>query len=164
MACVLSALLADDTMQLRASLSSVSTALVCFVRVLCLLPASTRYWADEDPHTAERTDALHIPLALNEDEIETLLAAGVGWGGRDAGYAPLCDALSGIAHDIAYGPDHIALYMHRDGFLQRTHPALVAKIVTMMRSQVITCDLVSSRHCALMCLVYRAWCHSPTNI
>ena len=38
---------------------------------------------------------------------------------RTSGVSSLCDALSGVAHDVAYTDEHVALYLHRDECFQQ---------------------------------------------
>ena len=49
---------------------------------------------------------------------------------RDGPFAGggLCDELSGLPHDVCFSDEHIALYLHHDGFLQREWPELWAKL------------------------------------
>ena len=55
-------------------------------------------------------------------------------GGPFAG-GGLCDSLTGSAHDVAFSDEHIALYLHHDGFLQREWPRLFAKLRAAMGQQ-----------------------------
>ena len=96
-----------------------------------------RFWAYEDPYAAENMPAVLIPGALEDDEVDLLLAIGVAaWDGRRASdIATLRSALDRTAHDIAFDDEHVALYLHRDSHLQHAQPELVRKLLDMMRSQ-----------------------------
>lgn len=73
--------------------------------------------------------------ALDDQEIEALLAAGAEWDGRrSSDFSGLCDALAHRACDIAYDENHSALYLHRDGFLQGRMPVIVRKLLHAMRT------------------------------
>ena len=96
-----------------------------------------RFWADEGPYAAENMPAVLIPGALEDDEVDLLLAIGVAaWDGQRASdIATLRSALDRTAHDIAFNDEHVALYLHRDSHLQHAQPELVRKILDIMRSQ-----------------------------
>jgi len=75
------------------------------VRWLCL--GCGRFWADESPHTAERTEALLLNAVLSDQEIEHVLALGmVEAPERSSGLSTLCPELCGVPHDIAFSDYH----------------------------------------------------------
>ena len=113
-----------------------------------------RCWADRDPYDMERTDAVVIKAVLSAAEIDALLtseaAPAVPRDGAEARcdeeeeeaaveaapHSPppsvLCDALRGVRHHMIFSPRHTCLYLHRNGHLARTQPALWAKLLATM--------------------------------
>lgn len=101
----------------------------------------------------ESTKPLVIKALLSREEIDSVFEAArqcgttrseattrlAGFSARakdDSGTAAQeAFATMGLAYDIAYSDAHVALFMHRDGWLAREWPLLVAKLVHAMRSQ-----------------------------
>lgn len=91
--------------------------------------------ASTDRHAAECSEPLMILRLLDAESVDQVLQASAAVGRRlDAvGGGPfagggLCDELSGLPHDVCFSDEHIALYLHHDGFLQREWPELWAKL------------------------------------
>ncbi|KAK3270039.1 hypothetical protein CYMTET_21544 [Cymbomonas tetramitiformis] len=114
---------------------------------ICTGNSLCRFWSDDDPFDVERTEELVIPNFLNGKEMEECHEAAAGreadlgdcltnWRSTASGeQVPLCEALAGVAHDIAYSDEHVALYLHRGEYFQRAWPILWGKILSGMRSQ-----------------------------
>ena len=86
-----------------------------------LLDASSR-WSPPDLHEREATDVCVLPV-LSIDEIETVLSV-----------VHNATAADGRAFDFAYSDSHVVMFLHRDGLLQRTKPALYDRVVSVMNS------------------------------
>ena len=105
--------------------------------------ADARAWAREQLQVDPEWSAVAVlPQVLDAEECAWCHRAAQQCGERlaDVGGGPfagggLCDTLSTFSHDVAFSDEHIALYLHYDGFLQRECPALYAKLHAAMTQQ-----------------------------
>lgn len=116
-----------------------SSARVVTANSLC------RYWAEEDPYEADRSEPLLLPKFLSQAEIDECHHAVTMSGWRvpeesewispDGKDVVVCEALEGVAHDMVFTDKHVVLYLHCDGYFQQHHAALWQKINHRMQSQ-----------------------------
>jgi hypothetical protein len=93
--------------------------------------------------SAERSSPVRIERLLSTEEIAQCHAAASACGRRcEPATAwrrpmPVCAALSerGACYDVVYSPEHVAIYLHREGHLGRVAPSLLAKLVETMRAR-----------------------------
>jgi hypothetical protein len=116
-----------------------------------LAPSEAAKWASLMPSgfDAEASEALVIRKLLSPEQIaECFVAAAdrapmpgaspltrlrdVGLGARQPIAGP---ELQHVAHDLVYSVQHVVCYLHRQGHIQATHPALWQHLVHAMRTQ-----------------------------
>uniref|UniRef100_A0A7S3WA22 Fe2OG dioxygenase domain-containing protein n=1 Tax=Emiliania huxleyi TaxID=2903 RepID=A0A7S3WA22_EMIHU len=86
----------------------------------------------------ETLPALVIPQLLSPEEVKQCFSAGSEVGSSIEPFATsswLCAALRATPHDIGYSGEHVALYLHKGGYLQTKQPALCDKLLHSMRRQ-----------------------------
>lgn len=89
-------------------------------------------------HEADSSEALIIPQFLSADEVAQCFHAEAVTGHRlpdPTSKVTLCEALAGVAHDIVFSSQHVALYLHRSGYFQQQMPSLFGKLIHGMQSQ-----------------------------
>ena len=98
----------------------------------------------------EGSEALIIRDFLSASEVASVFKAGEARGAmpgvsnlallRDAGLGQLvkpavCDELRGVAHDIVFSSEHVALYLHRNRYIHTQWPQLWNRLEEGMRTQ-----------------------------
>lgn len=104
---------------------------------ICNANSLSRYWAEEDMFTADRSEPINIPFFFSAEELEECqrAAAMSSWRvDETSSEYTMPEALLNLAHDKSYPDGHITLYLHRDGFFQRNCPMLFGKLVREMHS------------------------------
>ena len=80
---------------------------------------------------AESSPAMHFRAFLDDAEMQQLAEAAVSMGES---------SLSACGHDVSYSDSHVALNLHRGGFMKSRLPAIFGKITEGMCSEPALCD------------------------
>jgi len=94
---------------------------------------------------AERSAPTVLRQVLTKEDIAQCRATAAACGRRSEPASawrrpmPICDALctEGATFDVVYSAEHVALYLHRDGTFATACPAVLAKLITAMRSSLV---------------------------
>jgi hypothetical protein len=90
----------------------------------------------KSPDTSvEQTEVVVLPNFLSDAEISTLFDAAHALSKVPMPRDGSAVDVSAYPHHIKYGNSHVALFLHREGYLQACHPELCHKLRTGMCSQ-----------------------------